>query len=353
MDDIHERSQLGYRILHLSKDSGVSDFYITPWEQLTYKRNGKLFFDSFVYQPERPIEVSPGCIDYAISMGTRRYRVNRMITRGRPRWTMRLLPENIPDVASISVPPPAIKAFLEAKNGLFLVCGATGSGKSTTIASLIQERARRRQEHVITFEDPIEFIYPTGLPSLMSQREMGTDEHEFSTALRAALRQAPDVILVGEIRDGETAEIALQAAETGHVVVATLHTSSAAQTVQRYLKLIPSDRMENAMLSFADSFRAILCQRLLMDETKGKRFPIHEMLLPYDSVCGMIRRGEFKNLEHELEAGFTRGMMSFERCLNMKMADGWKPVKARATGFTEHEVYDFLSKEQLTSVYAS
>ena len=352
MDDIHERSQLGYRILHLSKDSGVSDFYITPWEQLTYKRNGKLFFDSFVYQPERPIEVTPGCIDYAISMGTRRYRVNRMITRGRPRWTMRLLPENIPDVAAISVPPPAIKAFLEAKNGLFLVCGATGSGKSTTIASLIQERARRRQEHVITFEDPIEFIYPTGLPSLMSQREMGTDEHEFATALRAALRQAPDVILVGEIRDGETAEIALQAAETGHVVVATLHTSSAAQTVQRYLKLIPSDRMENAMLSFADSFRAILCQRLMMDETKGKRFPIHEMLLPYDSVCGMIRRGEFKNLEHELEAGFTRGMMSFERCLNMKMADGWKPVKARATGFTEHEVYDYLSKEQLTSVYA-
>ena len=353
MDDIHERSQLGYRILHLSKDPGVSDFYITPWEQLTYKRNGKLFFDSFVYQPERPIEVTPGCIDYAISMGTRRYRVNRMITRGRPRWTMRLLPETIPDVASISVPPPAIKAFLEAKNGLFLVCGATGSGKSTTIASLIQERARRRQEHVITFEDPIEFLYPTGLPSLMSQREMGTDEHEFGTALRAALRQAPDVIMVGEIRDGETAEIALQAAETGHVVVATLHTSSAAQTVQRYLKLIPSDRMENAMLSFADSFRAILCQRLMMDETKGKRFPIHEMLLPYDSVCGMIRRGEFKNLEHELEAGFTRGMMSFERCLNMKMADGWKPSKARATGFTEHEVYDYLSKEQLTSVYAA
>lgn len=353
MDDIHERSQLGYRILHLSKDSGVSDFYITPWEQLTYKRNGKLFFDSFVYQPERPMEIAPGCIDYAISMGTRRYRVNRMVTRGRPRWTMRLLPETIPDVANISVPPPAIKAFLEAKNGLFLVCGATGSGKSTTIASLIQERARRRQEHVITFEDPIEFIYPSGLPSLMSQREMGTDEHEFGTALRAALRQAPDVILVGEIRDGETAEIALQAAETGHVVVATLHTSSAAQTVQRYLKLIPSDRMENAMLSFADSFRAILCQRLLMDETKGKRFPIHELLLPYDSVCGMVRRGEFKNLEHELEAGFTRGMMSFERCLNMKMADGWKPSKARATGFTEHEVYDYLSKEQLTSVYAA
>lgn len=353
MEDIHERSQLGYRMLHLSKDSGVSDFYVTPWEALTYKRNGKLFYDSFIYQPERPLEFTAGCVDYALQLGPRRYRVNRMVTRGRPRWVLRLLPESIPDISKLMVPPPAIKAFLEAKNGLFLVCGATGSGKSTTIASMILERAKRRQEHVLTFEDPIEFVYPSGIPSLVSQREIGTDELDFNKSLRAALRQAPDVILVGEIRDGETAEIALQAAETGHVVVATLHTSSAAQTVQRYLKLIPSDRMENAMLSFADSIRGILCQRLLFDENRGKRFPIHELLLPYDSVCGMIRRGEFKNLDQELEAGFTRGMVSFERCLNMRMSDGWKPSTARKTGYTEHEVYDFLSKEQLTSIYAA
>ncbi|HYF37350.1 MAG TPA: ATPase, T2SS/T4P/T4SS family, partial [Prosthecobacter sp.] len=156
-----------------------------------------------------------------------------------------------------------------------------------------------------------------------------------------------------EIRDGETAEIALQAAETGHVVVATLHTSSAAQTVQRYLKLIPSDRMDNAMLSFADSFRGILCQRLLFDETRSKRFPIHELLLPYDSVCGMIRRGEFKNLEQELEAGFTRGMLSFDRCMQMRQADGWKPTTSRKTGYSEHEVYDYLTRENLTSVYVA
>tara|TARA_R110002049_G_scaffold293092_2_gene477931 strand:- start:681 stop:1745 length:1065 start_codon:yes stop_codon:yes gene_type:complete len=352
MEDIHERSQLGYRVLHLSKDPGVSDFYITPWEQLSYKRNGKLFFDSFVYQPERPLEFTSGCVDYALALGTRRYRVNRMVTRGRPRWVMRLLPEEIPPIEKLMVPPPALKAFLEAKNGLFLVCGATGSGKSTTIASMILERAKRRQEHVLTFEDPIEYVYPSGIPSLVSQREIGTDELDFNKSLRAALRQAPDVILVGEIRDGETAEIALQAAETGHVVVATLHTSSAAQTVQRYLKLIPSDRMENATLSFADSFRGILCQRLLFDESRGKRFPIHELLLPYDSVCGMIRRGEFKNLEQELEAGFTRGMLGFDRCLQMRIGDGWKPATASKTGYQEHEVYDFLSREQLTSVYA-
>jgi flavin-dependent dehydrogenase len=144
-----------------------------------------------------------------------------MVTKGRLRWVLRLLPNVIPKPEEIKVPPAAMKSFLEAKNGLFLICGPTGSGKSTTIASMVLSRAKRRREHVISFEDPIEFVYPEDLPSLISQREMGNDEIDFGKALRAALRQAPDVILVGEIRDGETAEIALQAADTGHVVVAT------------------------------------------------------------------------------------------------------------------------------------
>lgn len=353
MDDIHERSQLGHRILHISQDPGISDFYITPWEPLCFRLNGKLYYDTFVYQPSAPIEVAPGTHDYAVSMGGRRFRVNRMATRGRMRWVMRLLPEHIPPVDTLGLPPAALKALLEAKNGLYLVCGATGSGKSTTIASMLMERAKRRQEHVITFEDPIEYLFPQGLPSLVSQREIGSDELDFGKSLRAALRQAPDVIVVGEIRDGETAEIALQAAETGHVVVATLHTSSAAQTVQRYLKLIPSDRLENAMLSFADCFKGILCQRLLLDEQKGRRFAIHELLLPYDSVCGIIRRGEFKKLDHELEAGMTRGMISFDRSLKQKEYEGWRPAFNRPTGFADHEVFDYLQKEQLVSTYAA
>ncbi len=349
VDEFNDRSPLGNRILQLSKDSGVSDFYITPWEPVVFRRNGKLFYDSFIYQPSVQMEIKSGTADYAVSMGGRRYRVNRMTTRGRLRWVLRLLPEHIPPLEKISLPPAAIKAFLEAKNGLYLVCGATGSGKSTTIASLVMERAKRRQEHVITFEDPIEYFYPQGLASLVSQREIGSDEMDFGNSLRAALRQAPDVIVVGEIRDGETAEIALQAAETGHVVVATLHTSSAAQTVQRYLKLFPSERLENAMLSFADSFRGILCQRLLMDETKGRRFSIHELLLPYDSVCGGIRRGEFKKLEQELETGMTRGMLSFERSLQQREAEGWTPSFNRKTGFTQNEVMAFMQQEKLTN----
>lgn len=351
IDEFNDRSALGNRILQLSKDSGVSDFYVTPWESLVARRNGKLFYDSFIYQPMVQMEMQAGTKDYAVSMGGRRFRVNRMATRGRLRWVLRLLPENIPAMEGLALPPAAIKAFLEAKNGLFLVCGSTGSGKSTTIASMVLERAKRRPEHIITFEDPIEYLYPAGLPSLVSQREIGSDELDFGMSLRAALRQAPDVIVVGEIRDGETAEIALAAAETGHVVVATMHTSTAAQTVQRYLKLIPSDRVENAMISFADCFKGILCQRLLFDEEKGRRFAIHELLLPYDSVCGSIRRGEFKKLDHELEAGMTRGMLLFERSLQQRVNEGWKPaMNARPTGFAERDVYEFMEREQLNTL---
>jgi len=351
MDDFNDRSQLGARILQISQSAGVSDFYITPFEPIVYRSNGKLVFDSHVYQPEIELNFGPGCADYAVSMGGRRFRVSRMITKGRARWVLRLLPEEIPDVEKIMVPPAAVKAFLEAKNGLFLVCGATGSGKSTTIASMVLARAKRREEHIITFEDPIEYLYPDDTPSLISQREIGTDELDFGASLRAALRQAPDVIVVGEIRDGETAEIALQAAETGHVVVATLHTSTAAQTVQRYLKLIPSERAENATMSFADSMRAILCQRLLLDETRGKRFPVHELLLRYDSVCAMIRRQEFKKLDQELEVGWSKGMNNFERSIEQRRMEGFEPAAAaEASGYTEQEVADYLEKESISLI---
>ena len=344
MDYFDERTALGQRVYQIAQLGGVSDFYITPWEPICYKHNGKLVYDSFVYHPDQPIQTQPGCVDYAMAYAGMRFRVNRMVTKGRFRWVLRLLPTKIPRPQDVAVPPAAIKAYLEAKNGLFLVCGATGSGKSTTIASMILHRAERKQEHVVTFEDPIEYVYPDGLPSLVSQREIGEDDLDFGMALRASLRQAPDVILVGEIRDGETAEIALQAAETGHVVVATLHTSSAAQTVQRFLKLIPSDRLDNAQASLADVLRGILCQRLLFDEHRQRRFAIHELLLQYDSTSNLIRRGEYKKLDQELETGWKKGMISWERSIEMRSSEGWTVPVQDKTGYSQEEVETFMAE---------
>lgn len=345
MEDVNEKTMLGQRIFQLSQQPGVSDFYITPWEPLSFKHNGHLVYDTFVYQPSRAFEVVPGYKDYAISFAGRRYRVNQMSTRGRLRWVMRLLPNKIPDPTDIGVPAGALKALMEAKNGLFLICGPTGSGKSTTIASMLKYRADRKREHLVTFEDPIEFLYPDTLPTLVTQREMGEDEDNFAEALRASLRQAPDVILVGEVRDGETAEIAMQAAETGHVVVATLHTNSASQTVSRFLKLIPSERVDSAQETLADICRMILCQRLLADPVKGRRFAIHELLLQYDSVSNLIRLGQFKKLDQEIETGWKRGLLSWNRSLEQRMSEGFTPPAAATavSGYTESEVEEFMA----------
>jgi twitching motility protein PilT len=344
---IDPESPIGQRFKELSQDSRVSDFYLTANEPLAYKVNGQLLYDTVTYDLEVPEHMEPGCVDSAVNLHGRRYRVSQMLTKGRLRWVLRLLPNQIPTPESIKVPPSALKAFLEAKNGLFLICGATGSGKSTTIASMVMHRAKRRREHIISFEDPIEFVYPEKVPSLVSQREMGSDELDFGNALRAALRQAPDVIIIGEIRDGETAEIALQASETGHVVVATLHTSSASQTVQRFLKLIPNERLDSSQASLADCLKLIMCQRLMVDDKQGKRFPIHEVLLQYDGVVNIIRRGDFKKLDQELETGFKRGMFNFEKSLQIREGEGFvSTTKVVSSGFSEEEVESYLSKQE-------
>lgn len=345
--DLPEDNPVALRMKDLAVAAGISDFYLTPGDPLSYKYNGQLIYDEVVFDMAVPATIPPGHFDTAMDLHGFRFRVNQMVTQGRLRWVMRLLPSVIPRPQDIKVPPPALKAFLEARYGLFLVCGPTGSGKSTTIASMVMHRAMRRREHVISFEDPIEFVYPDGLPSLISQREMGSDEMDFGKALRASLRQAPDVIIIGEIRDGETAEIALQASETGHVVVASLHTSSVSQTVQRFLKLIPSDRMENAQETMADMLRLVLCQRLLLDQKQSKRFPIHEVMLQYDGVINVIRRGDFKKLDQELETGWKRGMFNFSKSVEIRGVEGFEALAGKAlAGNSWEEIEDYLDSQQ-------
>ncbi|HUR45416.1 MAG TPA: type IV pilus twitching motility protein PilT, partial [Candidatus Saccharimonadales bacterium] len=228
---------------------------------------------------------------------------------------LRKLNAQIPTIADLALPDIIIQSSKE-KTGLVLVTGATGSGKSSTLASLIQEINLTKAIHIITLEDPVEFVY-TQQKATINQRELGTDFNDFSTGLRAALRQAPKVILVGEMRDRATVEIALSAAETGHLVMSTLHTIDAGQTINRILGLFEPEEQEQVRYRLADTLRWIISQRLA-PKVEGGRYPLVEVmgsnLRTKESI--MMGESEGKSFYEIIEASQTFGWRTFDHsCL--------------------------------------
>ena len=221
---------------------------------------------------------------------------------------IRLLPKDIPDCNSLGL-PQIISQLAGSSSGLLLVTGATGSGKGTTLASLVQQINQTRAVHVLTLEDPIEYVYPAGL-ALINQREVGRDTRSFASGLRSALRQDPDVILVGELRDAETIGIALTAAETGHLVLATLHTQDAAGTVNRILDVLP-DR-QHVCTQLADCLLGICCQRLLPRCDRAGRAAAFEVLVATPAMRNLIREGRTHQLQSYLQTGARYGMQTME-----------------------------------------
>lgn len=224
------------------------------------------------------------------------------------RLNMRVLPEYIPSPPEIGLKPAIVRRFMEMRQGLVLVCGGTGQGKSTTIASLVQQRANEAEENVVTLEDPIEFVY-RGSGCVFSQRQLGRDFTTFAQGLKETLRFAPNVIVVGEIRDMETAEIVLQAAETGHVVIATLHTMGCADTVRRYLQLVPEERMGAYRDTLAEALQMVITQRLVRRDDRVHA--LREIMVKTPAVSQHIRNGEFHLLNQDIETGSKHGMCLF------------------------------------------
>jgi twitching motility protein PilT len=220
--------------------------------------------------------------------GIGRFRVNVYRQRGSLAIVMRFIPYEIPALDSLGLPMPVTRELSRKSNGMVLVVGASGNGKSTSVASMLADLNAARAMHIVTVEDPIEFLHRDKLSSI-SQREVGIDTMSFATALRAALRQDPDVIVVGEIRDEETAEIALRAAETGHLVIATLHTSDAERTVNRMLALLRGDPADNRM-RIASCFQGIIAQRLLARADRTGVVLAAEVLVASQSVKETIMR---------------------------------------------------------------
>ena len=246
--------------------------------------------------------------------GKARFRVNIFSQKGFYSIVMRQLATRIPTIEELKL-PQAFKKITEERNGIILVTGATGSGKSTSLAAVLNEINESRYVHVVTLEDPVEFVH-SQKKATFNQREMGQDFDTFSTGLRASLRQAPKVILVGEMRDKETVEIGLSAAETGHLVLTTLHTVDAGQTINRIVGMFEQEEEKQIRIRLADTIRWIVCQRLL-PKVRGGRQAVHEILGSNLRVKDTILNGESegKTFYEIIEASRPFGMMTFDQSI--------------------------------------
>ena len=253
-------------------------------------------------------------IDFSYSIpGRARFRVNAYFQRASIGAALRLIPSEMPQLHTLGL-PPVITDFTKKPRGFVLVTGPTGSGKSTTLAAMIDKINRERNEHIMTVEDPIEFLHPHHR-CIVNQRELGSDAQSFALALKAALRQDPDVILVGEMRDLETISTALTAAETGHLVFATLHTQDAAQTVDRMVDVFPPEQQHQVRVQLSVALQGIVTQQLLPTEDGQGRACAAEILVPTPAVRNLIREGKTHQIYSALQTGGSHGMQTMDAAL--------------------------------------
>ncbi|MEM6453898.1 MAG: PilT/PilU family type 4a pilus ATPase [Acidobacteriota bacterium] len=259
-------------------------------------------------------------LSYAIP-GKTRFRVNIFFQRGTLAAVLRVIPTGIPTLDKLNL-PNELRQIAGLKNGIVLVTGPTGSGKSTTLAAVIDEINRSQAVHIVTIEDPIEYLHPNKAATV-NQREIGADAPSFSLALRAALRQAPKVILVGEMRDLETIETAFEAAETGHLVLSTLHTIDASKTVDRIQGVFPKDQQQQVRMRFAQTFKYVISQRLIPKPTGGRIAAI-EIMKSTLRTRDYITKGESegRSLLDAIKDGDQDGMQSFDQVLEQMVRDG-------------------------------
>jgi len=282
-------------------------------------------------------------IDFAISFGEKaRFRVNAYNTRNGSASVFRIIPSEIPSMAELDL-PPVMKKFAQLEKGIVLVTGPTGSGKSTTLASIINHINERQNKHILTIEDPVEFFH-SSKKSLINHRELGRDTRSFKHALKSALREDPDVILVGEMRDYETISLALTAAETGHLVFGTLHSSSAAKTVDRIIDVFPSGDKEMVRTMLSNSLEGVVAQTLLR-RAEGGRVGAFEILVGTNAVRNLIRENQVPQIYSMMQTGMRYGMITMEESINNLLMSGViSPEEARAAmtkasdeGFGEEE----------------
>jgi len=315
-------------LFQLMVDKQASDLFFTCFAPVKIKIDGKIM-------PVNKLELSPKMvrqaamelmtedqlenfgreleIDFAISKaGLGRFRVNIFQQRGNIGMVLRYISSTLPDL-DVLLMPPLLKELVMFKRGLILMVGSTGCGKSTTLAGMVDYRNTKTSSHIITIEDPIEFLHPNKR-SIVNQREVGVDTKSYDRALKSAMREAPDVILVGEIRDRESMEAAMRLAGTGHLVLSTLHANNAPEALDRIINMFPKDYHRQIFMDMSQYLRAIISQRLVRG-VEGKRVAAVEIMLNTPHVAEMINRGEIAQAPEAFAGSNELGMQTFDTAL--------------------------------------
>ncbi|MBW3554144.1 MAG: PilT/PilU family type 4a pilus ATPase, partial [Gemmatimonadetes bacterium] len=272
-----------------------------------------------------------------------RFRINMFRQRKGIGAVMRTIPSEVLSADDLKL-PEGIRRFCSLHKGLVLVTGPTGSGKSTTLAAMIDLINTTRQDHILTIEDPVEFVHQNK-KGLVNQREVGTHTRSFAAALRAALREDPDVILVGEMRDLETIELGISAAETGHLVFGTLHTNSAAKTVDRMINVFPADQQEQIRAMLGESLRGVVAQQLLKTADGKGRVAAHEVMVGTPALSNLIREGKTHQVPSMIQTGKKEGMQMMDQAImDLLMQDIITPQEAYAKAHTKADFQPYLEE---------
>jgi len=321
----------------LMTEQGASDLHLVAgqppalrirgeMERVKYKvlENDELRAMLYEIAPEHKVKVfeETGDVDFGYDvLGIARYRSNYFMQKNGVAAVFRQIPEQIMTAEQLGL-PKVVSKLASLPRGLVLVTGPTGSGKSTTLASIIDVANRARKDHIITVEDPIEFVHQSK-GCIINHREIGLHTNSFSAALRGALREDPDIILVGEMRDLETISLAIEAASTGHLVFSTLHTSSAAKTVDRIIEVFPADQQNQIRSTLSDGIRAIIAQVLFKRVDKIGRCPALEILIATPAVRNLVREGKTHQIASMIQTGKKYGMQLLDDAIMELLNNGW------------------------------
>lgn len=350
-------------LLSITKQNNASDLHLSPGNAPINRVHGELrpikeeklqgeqirqMVYSLMSEHQRAQFEEDMEIDFAIAFSREaRFRVNAFTTRNGTAAVFRAIPSVIPSLDELQ-PPAIIRKLAELERGIVLVTGPTGSGKSTTLAAMINHINEHTGRHIITIEDPVEF-YHTSKKSLINHRELGNDTKSFARALKSVLREDPDVILVGEMRDHETISLALTAAETGHLVFGTIHSNSAAKTIDRIIDVFPGEEKEMVRAMLSNSLQAVITQTLLKRADGKGRVAAHEILVGTNAVRNLIRENQIAQLYSMIQMGIRVGMQTMEDAIK-SLRDNHVVTAEEASRYLAKAAESNLSEEDMEKI---